>query len=136
MAGRLAGGKLSLKRRRDDHGGVPGTFCTKTSWFENQELSDAETSWATLLRAVDPHLNQSSFQKVVNFPDFHPKNPQTENPQPCLEMFNCGVKTFEWVPFPVYCRDRKAVDLGKRPNSTPGKNIPADVADKSHFLGP
>ncbi|KAM3824344.1 uncharacterized protein M6D78_016796 isoform 2-T2 [Vipera latastei] len=67
------GGKLSLKRRREERGGVLGTFSTNASWFENQELSDAEASWITLLRAVDPHLNQSNLEKFVNFPEFHPK---------------------------------------------------------------
>ncbi|KAG8142274.1 hypothetical protein E2320_006209, partial [Naja naja] len=105
------------------------TFSTKTSWFENQELSDAETSWITLLRTVDPHLNRSNLEKFVSFPEFHPKNSQIANPQPCLETFNCGTKTFEWVPLPVYRGDWKAADSGRHQNSTPEKIIPAGEND-------
>lgn len=68
------------------------------------------------------------------------QNPQIANPQPCLETFNCGTKTFEWVPFPVYRRDCQAADSGKRQNAAPEKSISAgendpDEADESHFLG-
>ncbi|XP_039223074.1 Fanconi anemia core complex-associated protein 20-like [Crotalus tigris] len=122
MAGlpaRGIGGKLSLKRRREDRGGVAGTFSTNASWFEKQELSEAEASWITLLRTVDPHLNQSNLEKFVSFPEFHPKNSQIANPQPPLETFNCGTKTFEWVPFPVYHRDWEATGSGRHQNCTP-----------------
>ncbi|XP_061456648.1 Fanconi anemia core complex-associated protein 20 isoform X2 [Rhineura floridana] len=104
------GGKLSLKRKRQPELPAaddllpppPPPRRPHCCWFDEQGLSDAESTWMTLLRSVDPHLNRSSLEKEVNLPEFLTKSSQTASPQPNPETFNIGVKQFQWAPFPLY----------------------------------
>uniref|UniRef100_A0A6J0VIP4 Fanconi anemia core complex-associated protein 20 n=1 Tax=Pogona vitticeps TaxID=103695 RepID=A0A6J0VIP4_9SAUR len=116
MEPRREGSKLRLKRKKQaedseqreaapDGNQPPLTCRSSPAWFRKQDLSSAERTWKTLLMAVDPELDGLSLENVASLPPFLPKSFQEANPQPKPETFSVGMKQFEWVPFPLYCRE-------------------------------
>ncbi|XP_054857201.1 Fanconi anemia core complex-associated protein 20 [Eublepharis macularius] len=112
------GGKLRLKRKRPAEpptgggGGPPlprrpQTQGNSLCWLGEQGLSEADSTWLALLKAVDSQLNHSSFEKVPKLPAFLSKSSQITNPQPKPETFNIGLEQFQWEPFPLYRREVK-----------------------------
>ncbi|XP_053137511.1 Fanconi anemia core complex-associated protein 20 isoform X2 [Hemicordylus capensis] len=94
-------------------------FCKKgarsSPWFEEPGLSSAESTWAALLKAVGPHLNCASLEKVIRLPEFLKKSSEIVNLQPKPEVFNVGTKQFQWIPLPPHHREiNQSKDLSHR----------------------
>ncbi|XP_066492919.1 Fanconi anemia core complex-associated protein 20 [Tiliqua scincoides] len=115
-------GKLSLKRKRPPGDEPPPrtlqTFASSSPWFEEQDLSDTESAWVALIKAMKPPLTYSNLEKVIKLPEFVEKSSRTADTQPIPEMFYVGTKQFEWVPFPLHHReDTKANDPKRQHDS-------------------
>ncbi|XP_074831741.1 Fanconi anemia core complex-associated protein 20 [Carettochelys insculpta] len=112
------GGKLRLKARKAPPGRSrepsPGrepparrqTLANRVSWFEQQELSESENMWMLLLKAVNPDIKYTNWKTVPHLPEFFGQSSENEKSSPKPEIFKVGMKDFQWIPLPYFCKEK------------------------------
>ncbi|XP_069730681.1 Fanconi anemia core complex-associated protein 20 [Phaenicophaeus curvirostris] len=113
--------KLRLKPRRAPPA-RSRTVADRGSWFEKDELNECEKPWMLLLKDISHDLQCTDWQMVPSFPEFLGKSSEEESPQK-QEVFTVGMKDFQWVSFPSYCKEKhlNPKDLGS-PELTQSQN--------------
>ncbi|XP_067423267.1 Fanconi anemia core complex-associated protein 20 isoform X2 [Emydura macquarii macquarii] len=114
------GGKLRLKQprkapprlsrsREPSPGREPParrqTLASRYSWFEQQGLTESENMWLLILKAVIPALTHTSWETVPSLPEFSGQNSENKTNPPQPEVFKVGMKDFQWIPFPSFCKE-------------------------------
>uniref|UniRef100_A0A8C8RQ26 UBZ2-type domain-containing protein n=1 Tax=Pelusios castaneus TaxID=367368 RepID=A0A8C8RQ26_9SAUR len=111
------GGKLRLKprkappsRSREPSPGPEPPARRQTlpqgySWFEQQGLTEPENMWRLILKAVMPDLKYTHGETVPSLPQFFEQNSEKEMYAPQPEVFKVGMKDFQWIPFPSFCKE-------------------------------
>ncbi|XP_068514765.1 Fanconi anemia core complex-associated protein 20 isoform X2 [Anas acuta] len=78
----------------------------KSSWFEKDDLNECEKTWILLLKNISQDLQCTSWQAVSSFPEFFGKAESSEKESlQKTEVFKIGMKDFEWVSFPSFCKE-------------------------------
>ncbi|XP_019367231.1 PREDICTED: Fanconi anemia core complex-associated protein 20 isoform X1 [Gavialis gangeticus] len=81
------------------------TLPSRTSWLEQEGLTASENMWMLLLKAVNPDLKPTSWKMVPSLPEFLGKCSENKKP-PNPEVFKVGIKDFQWMPYPAFCREK------------------------------
>ncbi|XP_074883276.1 Fanconi anemia core complex-associated protein 20 [Buteo buteo] len=91
----------------------PQTVTDRYSWFEKDDLNECEKPWILLLNTISQDLQCTNWQTVPSFPEFFGKSSDEESLQK-QEVFTIGMKDFQWVSFPSFCKEKhlKPKDLG------------------------
>ncbi|XP_069638861.1 Fanconi anemia core complex-associated protein 20 [Haliaeetus albicilla] len=91
----------------------PHTVTDRCSWFEKDDLNECEKPWILLLNTISQDLQCTNWQTVPSFPEFFGKSSEEESLQK-QEVFAIGMKDFQWVSFPSFCKEKhlKPKDLG------------------------
>ncbi|KAM6312755.1 Fanconi anemia core complex-associated protein 20 [Podargus strigoides] len=95
--------KLRLKPRKAPPSSSrepPQMLTDKCSQFEKEDLNGCEKPWTLLLKDISQDL-----QTVPNLPEFFGKSSEEESLQE-QEVFTIGMKDFEWVSFPSFCKEK------------------------------
>ncbi|PKK24136.1 Fanconi anemia core complex associated protein 20, partial [Columba livia] len=81
----------------------------RCSWFEKDDTNECEKPWILLLK----DLQCTNGQTVPGFPEFLGKSSEEESLQE-REVFTVRMKDFQWVSFPLFCREKhpEPQDLG------------------------
>ncbi|XP_072739881.1 Fanconi anemia core complex-associated protein 20 isoform X1 [Ciconia boyciana] len=90
-------GRESPRRRQ--------TLADRCSWFEKEDLNECEKTWILLLKDIGQDLQCTSWQTVPSFPEFLGKSSEEESLQK-QEVFTTGMKDFQWVSFPSFCKEK------------------------------
>ncbi|XP_029873503.1 Fanconi anemia core complex-associated protein 20 isoform X2 [Aquila chrysaetos chrysaetos] len=81
------------------------TVTDRCSWFEKDDLNECEKPWVLLLNTISQDLQCTNWQTVPNFPEFFGKSSEEESLQK-QEVFTIGMKDFQWVSFPSFCKEK------------------------------
>ncbi|XP_074704578.1 Fanconi anemia core complex-associated protein 20 [Strix aluco] len=81
------------------------TLSDRCSWFEKEDLKECEKTWILLLKGISEDLQCTNWQSVPSFPEFFGKSSEEESLQK-QEVFTIGMKDFQWVPFPSFCKEQ------------------------------
>ncbi|XP_074970469.1 Fanconi anemia core complex-associated protein 20 [Phalacrocorax aristotelis] len=77
----------------------------RCSWFEKDDLNECEDPWILLLKDISQDLQCTNGQTVPSFPEFSGKSSEEESLQK-QEVFTVGMKDFQWVSFPSFCKEK------------------------------
>ncbi|XP_068270385.1 Fanconi anemia core complex-associated protein 20 [Nyctibius grandis] len=81
------------------------TSTERCSWFEKEDLNECEKAWILLLKDISEDLQCTNWQTVPSFPEFFGKSSEEESLQK-QEVFTIGMKEFQWVSFPSFCKEK------------------------------
>ncbi|XP_032863407.2 Fanconi anemia core complex-associated protein 20 [Tyto alba] len=81
------------------------TLTDRCSWFEKEDLNECEKTWILLLEDIAQDLQCTNWQTLPSFPEFCGKSSEEDSLQK-QEVFTIGMKDFEWVSFPSFCKEK------------------------------
>ncbi|KAM6046576.1 Fanconi anemia core complex-associated protein 20 [Chlamydotis macqueenii] len=81
------------------------TLTDRCSWFEKEDLTECEKTWILLLKDISQDLQCTNWPTAPSSPEFFRKSSEEESLQK-QEVFTIGMKDFQWVSFPSFCKEK------------------------------
>ncbi|KAJ1144816.1 hypothetical protein NDU88_011110 [Pleurodeles waltl] len=99
---RKKGGLLSKRTTLQHRQSVESCY-----WLEAKELPEAENVWREVLNAAYPDLKSRNWETIPNLPAFLETSSEKDKNAERTEVFQVGLKEFEWTPFPSAIQEQE-----------------------------
>ncbi|XP_078498587.1 Fanconi anemia core complex-associated protein 20 isoform X2 [Lissotriton helveticus] len=107
-------------------------------WLGAKELNEAENVWKEVLNAAYPDLKSRNWESIPNLPAFPETSSEKDKNAQRTEVFQVGLKEFEWTPFPSVIQEQEVhsviCDLVQRAPSPPDRQTAEVLPQKPMVL--
>lgn len=109
-------------------------------WLEAKELNEAENVWKKVLNATYPDLKSRNWETIPNLPAFPETSSEKDKDAERAEVFQVGLKEFEWTPFPSVIQEQEVYSvisgLVQQAPSPPARQTVEVLPQKPTLLAP